>query len=169
MSRPEGYPMLRSVVRNHIWPVRERFEIVHASFPGLREHGIAPGASSTDGIYAYRDRRYALENHDRFCYRGSLLGRVDLWGVVQRHEFGYRAQFAYPVSLAYGICCICKGTIALKSDPFAMCWTALYLAEDFCVNGILCEACNSKYCSFDMASGRRHILGLADRYGIVID
>jgi hypothetical protein len=39
-----------------------------------------------------------------------VCGRVKLWGVVQEHEGGYRAQYGYPASIsdyflarAYGV------------------------------------------------------------------
>lgn len=130
---------------------------------------IIPKARSANGIYAYKTTFDALENLDRCCYRGTFLGKVSLWGVIQKHQFGYRAQFAYPLSLVSGICCVCKRIVSLKSELFAIGWASLHFTEDFSVSGFLCEECNEKYYSVDMETSNRELAELTERYRIRIE
>ena len=164
----DGNLWLRSIVRNELWPPMERFE-GRSSSKETGQISIPPEAHSASGIYAYKTTLDALENIDRYCYRGTFLGKVSLWGVIQKHQFGYRAQFAYPVSLALGICCVCKRTVSLKSEPFAIGWASLHITEDFSVSGFLCEGCNEKYYSVDMDTSHRELTELTVRYGISIE
>jgi hypothetical protein len=147
----------------------ERFEAHRSSFRGTDHPGIPPEAHSASGIYAYKSTPDALENIERYCYRGTFLGKVSLWGVIQKHQFGFRAQFAYPLSLVFGICCVCKQTVSLKSEPFAIGWASLHITEDFSVSGFLCEGCNEKYYSVDMEYSLRELIELTSRYGIEIE
>jgi len=155
-------------VRNELWPPLERF-VGRSSSKETGQLSIPPKAYSASGIYAYKTTLDALENIDRYCYRGTFLGKVSLWGVIQKHQFGYRAQFAYPVSLVSGICCVCKRTVNLKSEPFAIGWASLHITEDFSVSGFLCEGCNEKYYSVDMDTSHRELTELTVRYGISIE
>jgi hypothetical protein len=152
-----------------LWPLKERFEAQCTSHKGIKEPGIPPEARSQCGIYAYKTPSHALENLDRFFYRGSFLGKVHLWGVVQKHQFGYRAQFAYPVSLNMGVCCMCKRIVNLGSEPFAIGWASYHFTESFSVSGFLCEECNEKYYHLKIESSYDELVQLADRYGIVIE
>lgn len=168
-SPEDGSVLLKSVIRNDFWPPGLRFEAGSTSRAGTEKKPSFPETHSGNGIYAYKTSRSALENIDRFCYRGTLLGRVHLWGVIQKHRFGYRAQFAYPMSLAFGICCICKHIIHLYSAPFAIGWAYYHFSDDFSVNGILCEICNKKYYSLHAADGYRELDQLTGRYGIFVE
>jgi hypothetical protein len=147
----------------------ERFVAQRSSYKEAVQSGIPPEAQSAIGIYAYKTILDALENIDHYCYRGTFLGKVSLWGVIQKHRFGYRAQFAYPVSLALGICCVCKRNVSLESEPFAIGWASLHITEDFSVSGFLCEECNEKYYSVDMDTSHRELAELTNRYGIGIE
>jgi hypothetical protein len=147
----------------------ERFEAQRSSCKGSSRPCIPPEAHSASGIYAYKTTPDALENIDRYCYRGTFLGKVSLWGIIQKHQFGFRAQFAYPLSLVFGICCVCKQTVSLKSEPFAIGWASLHITEDFSVSGSLCEGCNGKYYSVDTDTSHRELTELTDRYGIGIE
>jgi hypothetical protein len=147
----------------------EKFVALRSSCKEASQSCIPPEAHSSSGIYAYKTTVDALENIDRYCYRGTFLGKVSLWGVIQKHQFGYRAQFAYPVSLVFGICCVCKQTVSLKSEPFAIGWASLHFTEDFSVSGFLCAGCNEKYYSVDMESSLRELGELIARYGIGIE
>jgi hypothetical protein len=147
----------------------ERFEAQRSSYKETVQSGIPPEAQSAIGIYAYKTILDALENIDHYCYRGTFLGKVSLWGVIQKHQFGFRAQFAYPLSLVFGICCVCKQTVSLKSEPFAIGWASLHITEDFSVSGFLCEGCNEKYYSVDMEYSLRELIELTSRYGIEIE
>jgi hypothetical protein len=163
---PDGNIWLRSVVRPDLWPPLKRFEAHSGSARGMEG---PPGIHSQSGIYAYKTTQNALENLDRTCYRGAFLGRVYLWGVIQKHSFGYRSQFAYPVSLSTGICCICKRAVSLKSEPFAIGWASYHFSDDFSVSGFLCAGCNEKYYSLKPGSGSAELAELSARYGIVIE
>lgn len=160
---------LRSVIRNELWPPIEKFEAQGKSSEGIYQRGIPPDAQSSCGIYAYQNTHYALENLDHCWCRGTFLGKVKLWGVIQKHQFGYRAQFAYPVSLNMDICCVCKRIVHLKSEPFAIGWASLHITEAFSVSGFLCEGCNEKYYSVDTKSSYKELLQLTDRYAIQIE
>jgi hypothetical protein len=147
----------------------ERFEAHCSSYKVKEQSCISPEAHSTSGIYAYKSTSDALENLDRCSYRGTLLGKVSLWGVIQKHKFGYRAQFAYPVSLVLGICCICKRIVKIKSEPFAIGWASFHITEAFSVSGFLCEDCNGRYYSVNAESSHRELSELIERYGISIE
>lgn len=147
----------------------EKFESHGSSYKKVGKHGSPPEADSTNGIYAYKTFEHALENLDRCWCRGIFLGKVKLWGVIQKHEFGYRSQFAYPLSLHMGICCVCKRTINLKSEPFAIGWATLHITESFSVSGFLCEKCNKRYYSVDPESSYKELIQLTVRYGIKIE
>jgi hypothetical protein len=61
------------------------------------------------GIYAFStlDRVLGAIRHESFLLRRSplVVGEVWLWGRVARHEYGYRAQFAYPAKFIGGLGC----------------------------------------------------------------
>lgn len=55
------------------------------------------------GIYAYRDLEkllyvldYSGASGSPFYYDRPISGEVWLWGSVYEHEYGYRAEYAYP-------------------------------------------------------------------------
>jgi hypothetical protein len=159
---------LTSVVRHDLWIPTEKFEARCMSGQGERDPGGPPDADARHGIYAYKTTSSALQETGRFCYRGALLGRVHLWGVVQEHSFGYRAQYGYPESLHMGVCCICTQTVYLASEPFAIGWAYYHFSDDFSVNGILCDECNRKYYSLDAIKSSAELSRLAERYGVPI-
>jgi hypothetical protein len=135
---------------------------------GGNDPGGSPARDVKYGIYAYKTTSYALQETDRFCYRGALLGQVHLWGVVQEHRFGYRAQYGYPASLHLGVCCICTQTIHLASEPFAIGWAYYHFSDDFSVNGILCNECNTKYYGLDEEESHAELSRIAEKYGVLI-
>jgi hypothetical protein len=165
----DGNLWLRSLIRNELWPPMEKFEARYSSYQEINQHERTPGAESKSGIYAYKTSFYALENLDRCCYRGVFLGKVNLWGIIQKHQFGYRAQFAYPVSLIMGICCVCKKIVNIKTERFAIGWASLHFTEAFSVSGFLCDECNKKYYSVETDSSYRELTELTTRYGITIE
>lgn len=70
------------------------------------------------GIYGYKTTEEALldlqgklspEDAIQFgsAAHGGIFGQVKLWGTIQQHRHGYRAQFAYPASFVMGICDKC--------------------------------------------------------------
>ena len=168
MKPQDGGLWLTSVVRHDLWSPMERFEAHSTSAPGLHKQSITPGVHSQAGIYAFKTIDDAIANLDRTCYRGTFLGRVQVWGVIQKHQFGYRAQFAYPHSLTHGVCCICKKIVSLKSEPFAIGWASYHFSDDFSVSGFVCNGCNEKYYLLDTETGYAELSELAERYGIII-
>jgi hypothetical protein len=86
MNPQDGGLWLRSVVRHALWPLKERFEACSTSAPELNKQSFTPGVHSQEGIYAFKTIDNALENLDRTCYRGTLLGRVKVWGTIQKHH-----------------------------------------------------------------------------------
>ena len=55
------------------------------------------------GIYAAKSFNELKRAVDLFPFElGAVVGRVALWGRVIEHEFGWRAEFAYPLSFSIG-------------------------------------------------------------------
>ena len=106
---PSGEPRLCSPYRRHAWAPREaqtaRCGVGDWTSPiGLRGRAAppahdAPASGCTCGVHAWRSRSAALM--DAADTRGlrAVSGEVALWGEVLRHERGWRAALAYPVSL----------------------------------------------------------------------
>ena len=61
------------------------------------------------GIYAFSTRDALLRSirQESFLRRRwpIVIGEVSLWGRVARHEYGYRAQYAYPARFLGGFGC----------------------------------------------------------------
>jgi hypothetical protein len=55
-----------------------------------------PHGKCTCGIYAAKNREHLRQ----IGYADGVCGEVYLWGTVVEHKLGWRAQFAYPKSLA---------------------------------------------------------------------
>jgi hypothetical protein len=157
------------VIHHDLWFPEKRFEARENTNISIACHGVPPRTDSPDGIYAYSTDIYAMENSERFCYRGTLLGKVNLWGIIQKHQFGYRAQFAYPLSLIFGICCICKRKVSLKKGSYTIGWNYYHFSDDFSVNGFLCSECNEKYYSLEASLSCREMEQLINRYRIAIE
>jgi hypothetical protein len=151
----------------------ERFEARSKSNEGISQLGIPAAVNSQVGIHAYKTSHHALGNLEHYCYRGALLGMVKLWGTIQEHQFGFRAEYGYPVSLTMGICCICKSIVNLKSEPFTIPfttdWIYFHFSETFTVTGFLCIECSEKYYSVDIESSYNKLTLLANSYGITIN
>lgn len=69
------------------------------------------GCANTDdscfsGIYGLK---LSAKNPHGTLLRG-VIGKVALWGVVEEHTNGFRAQYAYPLSFDYYVCMVCKET-----------------------------------------------------------
>ena len=61
----------------------------------------APVAGCTCGIYAMKSEHVQVLQGNPPGFQETYIarGRVALWGRVIEHEFGYRAEFAYPYEL----------------------------------------------------------------------
>lgn len=157
---------LKSIVRQDLWLPGKRFESYSDIF---HKHNTAPEVQSKSGIYAFKNINEAIDNIERTCYRGKFLGKVYLWGVIHKHHFGYRAQFAYPHSLTHGICCICRKIVSLLKEPFAIGWAAYHFSESFSVSGFLCKTCNEKYYGINTDVSFMELSILIQRYRICIE
>lgn len=58
------------------------------------------------GIYGLK---LSVRNPHSTLIRG-VVGKVALWGKVEEHTLGFRAQYAYPVSFDHYVCMVCKET-----------------------------------------------------------
>lgn len=77
-----------------------------------------PSLKGDCGLYGYKDFNGATNNFPFPKQRGLILGRVALWGNVIEHGLGYRAQYAYPLSLDFGICYKCGSFLRFTEDIF---------------------------------------------------
>jgi hypothetical protein len=80
---------LKSTSTETVWPAGEPLAGICLN-QGVTHHVAAPGCSC--GIYALKAPRFGP-------WPGCVGGRVALWGRVIEHDDGYRAEYAYPVSL----------------------------------------------------------------------
>ena len=88
-----------------------------------------PQTDCTCGVYAAKN----LEHLRQFGYEGrGIHGEVYLWGTVVEHELGWRAQFAYPKSLALPADLIPSDTKEMESRLGAL---AAYDTDIFIVGG----------------------------------
>jgi hypothetical protein len=88
-------PLLESCVYGDAWAPREPF--VAACVAHAR-----PTPACGCGIYAVTTRTTALEwAHwaQSALPQPIVVGRVQLWGRILPHSFGYRAELAYPYEL----------------------------------------------------------------------
>lgn len=95
------------IVGWRVWAVREMTTSsqvrLHSVYRGtkwepgesLRSH-VRREDRSEDGIFAFKKPTY-IPLGNMFPY---VYGRVALWGVCAEHTNGYRAEFAYPLSIA---------------------------------------------------------------------
>ncbi len=87
---PDGEPLVAELRLHPQWPVDPTV------FRALAKTGTPVGLGA--GIFAFKYRARAARlilGLPTDC----LLGRVALWGDIAEHAHGYRAQYAYPVSL----------------------------------------------------------------------
>ena len=102
----EGDRLWSLCLNDVCWPAGEPLVAEfrdHPQSPGYS--GIVRAVATTinpidlaAGIFAFKDRSFASA---LVLGRPSywLFGRVALWGDIAEHAHGYRAQYAYPVSL----------------------------------------------------------------------
>lgn len=94
--RPAGrQAFLESVTTRTVWPVGEPCE-AHM----LTQHIIIGWPS---GIHAFKTAHTRSEYEENYGIKDTTapiaFGKVALWGRVVEHAHGYRAQYAYPLSL----------------------------------------------------------------------
>ncbi len=109
-GRPDGRKIrLRPVAGPRLpWPYREP---ARARCKKGHLHA-APAIDCTCGLHATHGTELL-----RRTKTPAVLGRIALWGTIVEHEFGFRAEFAYPQRLRL-VCLLCfwlHGTFG--SDP----------------------------------------------------
>jgi hypothetical protein len=80
ISTPEGIPILHSSVQDFCWPPFE---------------AVSGNVDAGEGIYSFKSQNDAWQYCDPF----SVAGEVFLWGKIDEHAEGFRAEFAYPKEL----------------------------------------------------------------------
>ncbi len=107
---PSGEPRLCSPYRRTVWapgtPEQAHCSSrIVATAVGFRQIGppdgphTAPGDGCTCGVHAWRLEDAALADAAGAKGLRAVTGDVALWGVVLRHERGWRAERAYPSAL----------------------------------------------------------------------
>jgi hypothetical protein len=80
-------------LNGELWPPNQSLQAKCSEFPNGH---ASPHGNCSCGIYA-------AKSLDQLLMRGyadaEVFGEVYLWGTVVEHEFGWRAQFAYPKTL----------------------------------------------------------------------
>lgn len=93
---------LASVVTQCVWPAGGKLIAHCMPCSVVSDSHPAPERACRCGIYAARGvealRGYLGHPHGCGMYPRAI-GLVALWGNVIEHEFGWRAQFAYPLKL----------------------------------------------------------------------
>jgi hypothetical protein len=116
-----------------------------------------PQAGCTCGVYAAKSREHLRQ----LGYDGhGIRGEVHLWGTVVEHEFGWRAQFAYPKSLVLPPDLIPSGTKEMESRLGAL---AAYDIDIFIVGGGRSIPLCRKGSGFD-AAGLDYLIGKHTQY-----
>src|SRR5438105_11494452 len=77
------------------WSPKTPFRAECNCWPRSHRPDIAPNPDGWCGIYALKSREDAQE----YVEGGIIMAQVALWGRVIVHEYGYRAEFAYPQAL----------------------------------------------------------------------
>ncbi|MEW6163267.1 MAG: hypothetical protein AB1606_08175 [Nitrospirota bacterium] len=177
---------LGSIVRSQLWPPKERLE-AECGESGSSHTGSLKVYCKW-GISAYKSFQYALEDFNERVAKarqrlgfepGTVLGKVKLWGKIHQHQYGYRAQFAYPFSLVSGVCINCLRLFDLKSEDFILRyftfgsgWLFHYNKENFppeiFPGELMCSRCIDWIAEVDLE--RDEVLSsLEKKYGIEIE
>jgi hypothetical protein len=91
---------LRSLTQPETWPAGRAF-LSACTLAETQAHE-PPHASCECGVWALRSRESAVRVALAYRHSGTAiaLGGVSLWGRILELERGWRAQYAYPISLA---------------------------------------------------------------------
>ena len=116
-----------------------------------------PQTDCTCGVYAAKN----LEHLRQFGYEGrGIHGEVYLWGTVVEHGLGWRAQFAYPKSLALPADLIPSDTKEMEARLEAL---AAYSTDIFIVGGGQSISLCRRGSGFD-AAGLDYLIGKRTQY-----
>lgn len=112
-----------------VWPHHTKLTAIHLDsiwryVPGQQTRALwhespcespcrrSPGC----GIYCFKSDEMLLTQVRINGPRPVIVGRVALWGRVAEHQWGYRGQFAYPVSLHYAFNLSTPDAVALAAS-----------------------------------------------------
>ena len=116
-----------------------------------------PYLDCTCGVYAAKSREHLRQ----LGYEGrGIRGEVYLWGTVQEHELGWRAQFAYPKTLFLPLHLIPSDTMEMEARLGAL---AAYDTDIFMLAGGRKIPLCRKGSGFD-AAGLDYLIGKRTRY-----
>lgn len=89
--------------RSNHWALKS-CAVGHTWEPGVAGMTKQPDDVEDDelGFHAFKDRDQA-EVYAADVGNPKCLGRVALWGNIIEHELGWRAQYAYPLSIAWAM------------------------------------------------------------------
>ncbi len=93
---------LSSMYNNVVWPHKKEMVASCECSYGSHQEG-----DHTCGLYCLRSEVEAIfrllitmaEPAYKNTQATAVIGKVDLWGTVHEHEYGYRAEFMYPKQL----------------------------------------------------------------------
>lgn len=99
---------LQSPIKNVIW---EKGKELKSNIP--------PTMTNEAGIYSFKLDEYRIAiTRSPFpsfiapiSYIGTFVGKVDIWGIVVEHTYGYRSQYAYPLEINVGKCYNCRSAL----------------------------------------------------------
>ena len=90
---------LDSLVAYRIWepfkPMTEKKRLYFSEFSSLNLHKFFN--FTLYGIYSFKNK-LLFDKHMTLTF--DMEGKVAIWGEIVEHEYGYRSQFAYPISLS---------------------------------------------------------------------
>src|ERR1035441_3285504 len=133
-----------------VGPIVGRAEAVH-------DARDVPQANCTCGVYAAKTFHHLRSVGYAKC---GIHGEVYLWGTVVEHEFGWRAQFAYPKTLFLPSNLIPSDTKEMESRLEAL---AAYSTDIFIVGGGQSIPLCWKGSGFD-AAGLDYLIGKRTQY-----
>lgn len=156
---------LESIAYAYAWPPREPARATcdycwpHTSC-GAHARGEMAVHNCAGGLYGYKSKQVALDIGLSDCGEDAILGRVALWGQVIEHQHGFRAQYAYPLSLNESRCWGCRK--ALSPDQ-----AYLLVTNEAILSS--CPQCSSYFRRFKSKCGMQNMVCqiLSPRYAFL--
>ena len=125
-------PYIMSLIAGALWPSKTEIKARCLNVPCLENNGkiFTETCKQICGIYAFKKDGY-------FKFpQYAILGEVALWGKITIHEFGYRAECAYPLSFKSSQCWRCNKRNRIqetnfhivdgKTDLYPLCQSCLF-------------------------------------------
>ena len=147
---------LKSIASDYVWFPKKAMKALCGGQGNCREKPLLSIRKDSDipsfygqcGIRGFKSKEMALDFGD-WWVQGAVLGKVVLWGKIIEHEEGYRAEWAYPLSLEFGVCWRCE-----KLFPLSQTWLLREIINWWLRSIIIC--CNSCLDSTISYSSRFH-------------